>query len=462
MTQKHLEKFLLYFLLFLIVESIVLISLINTELFLYKFLINYLFVAAVIPFMFEKIKAGRIDLFSPLAVFTFFYLLLFGFKAIDQVAFNREAILADEIYHIKTLLYAIIGLHFFQIGYFSEIGKLIARKIKSFPDGWSNRRIKIVTFFYSSFSIISFLVMIFLSGGFSSYFLNIHQNMISVVSGSAIIFLAVLAIKIPFLIWLYQILKKRRFSLKFFIYFLLVCFLLISLGERGHFVTLIFSIIVSYHYLKKRINFLKLAGLGLFMALFLVIFGMYRDFTTQDYKIKKAGLDLKLGVTSTYHIFMSNFDQLIRVKDVIKFVPEELDYQIGGTFLNLFLKPIPSRLWKEKPQGAGIVISKEIYPKHYQAKVSVAPSLLGELYLNFHIIGIIVGMFFTGIVGRALYSFLLKNINNSNGFIVYLFLLSSIYSELRGDFAVVTSFLVFNLVLLAIALSFITITKKNC
>ena len=237
----------------------------------------------------------------------------------------------------------------------------------------------------------------------------------------------------------------------------MVVFLLISLGERGHFITLIISLLVCYHYLRKRVRLFHLFSLAIGLILFLVIFGQYRDFTEQSYKIKKSGLKLQVGVVATYHYFIGHFDQLRHVKDVIKFVPDELDFQYGKTFLNLLVKPIPSVIWEGKPQGAGSVITKTIYPKASSLGVTVAPSLLGELYLNLHVAGIILGMFLFGFIGKALYLFLLNNQQNRNVVIIYAICLPFVFSELRGDFTVVTSFLIFNLIFLIIALKYITV-----
>ena len=49
-------NFLKWFLLFIILETVILINIINGELFTFKLLLNYLFVLAVLPLIFEKVK----------------------------------------------------------------------------------------------------------------------------------------------------------------------------------------------------------------------------------------------------------------------------------------------------------------------------------------------------------------------------------------------------------------------
>ena len=346
----------------------------------------------MIPFIFEKITKGKIDPFSPLAIFSFFYLLLFSIRALDLLIFSQNVIRDDEKYYIQALVYAIIGLHFFQIGYFSNFGKIFLKNNKRFPDNWSITKFKILLTGYTTISLLSFIVIIKLSGGVSYYFGNIRDAMVNITTGTTIFFISVLLIKIPLLIWFCFLLEKRKFSILFILYFLFAMLLLSSLGERGHFITLLISILVCYHYLKKRVKILPILSLGIVLVLFLVIFGQYRDFTEKGLKVKKAGFNVKFGIEATYHYFIGHFDELRHVKNVIKYVPDDLNFQYGKTFLNLLFKPIPSAIWESKPQGAGRIITKNFYPRAHSLNVTVAPSLLSELYLNFHVIGVILGM----------------------------------------------------------------------
>ena len=455
-TRVKYTSFLFWFFLIIVFETIILLKIVDEELLLFKLLLNYLFLIAVIPLIFEKINKGCIDPFSPFTVFTFFYLLLFGMTAFDLLIFNPDIIRKDEKFYNLALFYSIIGLHFFQIGYHTKIGKLILNK-KKIPDKWSVTRIKVLLILYSIISILSFMIMITISGGFSFYFSNIQNAMLNIVSGSAVFFMSVLLVKIPLVIWFYFILVNKKLSLFFLLFFIIVLFLFISLGERGHLIGLIISLLTCYHYVKNRVKILPLAVFGVILALFLVVSGQYREFTAYGYKIKKAGFNVKLNFPAMYHKLMNDFDQLIRVKDIIKKVPDQLDFQFGKTFFNLMFKPIPSRIWAEKPQGGGYVVTKYLYPSHFAAKASVAPSLLGELYINFHIIGVISGMFLFGVLCNGLFLLLKKKYHNKNFIVFYALFLPGIFGQLRGDFAVVSSFHIFNLCFLIIALNYITI-----
>lgn len=463
MDDKHQNYFLFlkWFFFVIVLETVIVLNLVNSDLLLFKVLLNYLFLLAVVPLILEKINKDKIDLFSPIAIFSFSYIVLFGIVSLDLLIFRSEEIRKDEEFYTLALFYSVLGLHFFQFGYFSKLGRIFLKGEKRIPNTWSTTKLKILSITFSIISFSAFLIIVKMSGGFFYYFSNILQSMRNITTGSAVIFMCVLIVKIPVLIWLYYSLENKKFSFSFFFYLGFVIFLFVSLGERGHLMFLVLSMLICYHYVRKRLGVLQIFALTSILSLFLIVYAQYREFTAQAYNVKKAGFNINLGIAASYHNFVSNFDQLERVKDIVKYVPEKLNYQYGKTFFNLMLKPIPSRIWEGKPQGAGIVVTKSLYPRHYAAKASIAPSLLGELYLNFHVIGVIAGMFLFGVFAKGLYLLLYKHFHNRNFKIFYSFVLPTVFGQLRGDFAVVNSFLLFNLIFLLLSLNFITIKTRG-
>ncbi len=452
-------QFLKWFLLFIIFEAVILISIINSELFIFKVLLNYLFVLALVPIIIEKVKKGRIDIFSPLIIFEFFYLLLFGVPALDLVFLKPETIIQDKHFYSLALTYIVVGLHFFQIGYFSRFGSLLIKKKVISSRDWSIKKIKRLAIIFSLISTLLFFIVFKMSGGVAAYFMNIKHAMVNITTGSSFLFMGIILVKIPLLLWFCYNLKNNRFTFSFYIFLLFVIFLLMSLGERGPFMFLFVSMLVCYHYAKRQVNFFLIVTIGLCLLMFLTVYIQYRELTGKNINFQNINRHISFFNIKTYTNFIINFDQLERVKDMTKYVPERLDFQYGKTFFNLIFKPIPSRIWAEKPQGAGTVATKALYPNVFAAKVVFAPSIIGELYLNFHVIGIILGMIIFGIFLKMLHTMLIRKSENKNFIILYAILTPEILGQIRGDFAVVSSWLIFHLVFLYLALKFVTIKK---
>lgn len=75
-----------------------------------------------------------------------------------------------------------------------------------------------------------------------------------------------------------------------------------------------------------------------------------------------------------------------------RLVPEQADYKYGHTYLVQLVNPIPRFLWPNKPTGDGgleLAIIQTGVNSRGQAHLTIAPGILGEMYWNFGIIGLI-------------------------------------------------------------------------
>ena len=453
--------FLKCFFVFIFFETTFLLSSYNKDFFGIKVLINYLFVLLVLPLFYEKYIKGKVDIFSPIVIVVFFYFIIFVISSIDLLLNRFDELQNEEKFYAYAIVYSIISFHAFLIGYYSNLSKIFLKiRVKRYQRHSVNK-VFLVTLFYSAISFLSFFLIVKASGGLSNYIENITGSMVKLLTGSAFLYMGVILIKIPVLIWFGFQLKRGKFSILFLVYFVTASILLVFLGERGHFVFLIISLLVSYHYIKYRLKLIPVSIFALILYLFLLLYGQYREFGLKNTNRMENKERYRLGTVITYKKLVENFDQLIRVKDIIKYVPQKLDYQYGKTFFNLLFKPIPSRIWPEKPQGAGYYVTKSLYPKHFAANASIATSLLGEFYLNFHVVGIILGMFLFGLAVSGLYKILTFNLKEFYVIIVYSLAFPYIFSELRGDFAVVSSFFIFELLFLFLALNFIAKDRQS-
>ena len=447
-------EFLKWFLIFVILEAAIFVNLINCELFVFKLLLNYLFILALLPIIYEKLRKNTIDIFSPLVVFTAVYLILFFLRALDLLIFQKKVIIEDEKFYVVSLIFSIIGLHFFHVGYFSNLGYAIYQKRKIFNWKWSIKKLKKITFVYSFISIFSLFLIIRLSGGILYHIRNLRESLVNVTSNTTILVLFVIIVKIPLIIWFSELIDRKKIPLFFYLYFIFVMIILLLIGERGPFAFLVLSVFVCYHYIKNKVRPISILGIIVMILLFLFAYGQYRDFTQQV--SKGTNFKLKLKPELIYHYIISHFDQINHFKDIIKYTPDKVDFQYGKTYLNFLVKPIPSLVWENKPQGAGRIVTRYIYPKAYNLNVTFAPSILGELYINFHLIGIIVGMFLFGLMIKILHIFLNNNLVSKNAIVVYSICVPSIIVELRGDFNVFTTFFLFELIFLIVALRYIS------
>jgi len=102
----------------------------------------------------------------------------------------------------------------------------------------------------------------------------------------------------------------------------------------------------------------------------------------------------------TAAVINRNQIELAKTAHIMQAVGDELSLQHGKTIARWALAPIPRSLWRDKPViPPGPEIGHEVYG---QPVAGVPPSLVGELYWNFHLPGVIVGAFGFGLLLRFL------------------------------------------------------------
>jgi hypothetical protein len=112
-----------------------------------------------------------------------------------------------------------------------------------------------------------------------------------------------------------------------------------------------------------------------------------------------------------------HFLDLAKTAHIIEGVPKKVDYQYGRTFFTWAAMPIPRTLWKEKPTlGSGPMLGRPIFGVEY---AGVPPGIIAELYMNFGILGIPIGMFLVGVLLKFIYSNFRPLLRNRNAILLY-------------------------------------------
>jgi hypothetical protein len=120
----------------------------------------------------------------------------------------------------------------------------------------------------------------------------------------------------------------------------------------------------------------------------------------------------------------------------LQFVPHNIDYQLGRTYLEAVSRPVPRAIWAEKPKAAETQLMAAIWPQFASAGVGFSFSLFGEPYLNFGLLGVIAVFFAFGVFWRAAYAWFRRAPMNS--WVISLYALSwpFLFVYMRGGLGV--------------------------
>jgi hypothetical protein len=110
-----------------------------------------------------------------------------------------------------------------------------------------------------------------------------------------------------------------------------------------------------------------------------------------------------LAVSRRLGLTLENFAILIQR------TPQVWKYQYGKTITLVFLKFVPRALWKQKPDTNvdGAFYEDYLGMKRGLRGGGASMSTAGDFYLNFHILGIVAGMFIVGVLFRLFQQFCL-------------------------------------------------------
>jgi oligosaccharide repeat unit polymerase len=189
---------------------------------------------------------------------------------------------------------------------------------------------------------------------------------------------------------------------------------------------------ITWHYLYSPISFRAFINVITAILLLFVGLGFLRS--------ARGQVDQVTGFFSTDNVLEvalgnRNWLGVDKTAQIIDSIPHSLSYQNGQTLVTWLFAPIPRTMWPAKPPvRIGPFLGETIFGRDLN-KTGVPPGFIGELYMNFGIIGVLIGMFLLGLLLKTLYlSFYpLIRARNANAVLVYMLILVPFSLTLLGS-----------------------------
>lgn len=387
-----------------------------------------------------RIKAAikNFDVFNLGFSITFFYVLMFGALPF-ALLFNTPSLLVQELkkgtthpflFRPEFIFYLLAGLLAFISGYLL-VGHFLKNKTDWRPEflkaEWSKQRTLII--FWGIFIIGLVVKGVKILGG--SYF-HLDKNLIFVTSPyyGILAFLegtGPIAVAIAFAFYFHLLKNKDSNSGKwrllaweaFSVEFIYGVFS----GSRLSAAIPVVVYLIIRNYLYKKNLFLVVAVALLMFFIVMTFQGFYRspDVFMRSYvdfsegspksKILEFILDNSIGRTDQARIITYVFSNT-------------KEFLHGATFRDFFISLGPPRfIWKNKPlsiNSRGNDFGHRIGYLTTDYKSAVGPTLVGDLYINFGVMGIILGTFLLGLLYRLIFG-VLVNLSNPPlyGIVIY-------------------------------------------
>jgi oligosaccharide repeat unit polymerase len=219
--------------------------------------------------------------------------------------------------------------------------------------------------------------------------------------------------------------KRVRFRIAIYGFSLFIVFIFVSLGSRGHVLPAFLTIFALRHYLKKPWPTRHLLVAGLIILPLLSVTGYYRSL--QEYgpayvaDLVDMGIPVKLQPLTNIYLYIRA--PIVTFRSALGVIPAIVPYQHGSLTFGVLLQLLPGR------HPSSDYFFKSILGHEFVGAGEPA-SLLGTFYADFGMVGIVLGMFATGLFVKAVY---VQMFRGSLGWLlVYCFLWQKLVGGLYG------------------------------
>jgi|688.fasta_scaffold122549_2 oligosaccharide repeat unit polymerase len=207
---------------------------------------------------------------------------------------------------------------------------------------------------------------------------------------------------------------------------LLIVMPLISL-ERGSVAVGVMFLLFVYNFNNQKIAVIRIiAGILIFLIAGIGI-GSIRDNYLNQNKSQESSTSSDIPMNIIY----GELSPIVAYSE-IKSVVEDFGYQYGSTIILPFIsKPLPRNWFPDKPLNTSGFYMTAYRPNEFAAGFSLAPSIFGDIYLNFGYLGCIIFSFVLGILFDKFDSSLLNSeLTNLPAYLVFYY---HIYNFLRNN-----------------------------
>ncbi len=340
---------------------------------------------------------SRADLFAPSVFFPAYWWLHAGW---GTFLFMLDPISSLELPPLVPILNAVAMYAYFAGLFFSRafLGEqspripVLERAALLFRN-WSPMRLREAVAAGTLLALAGAALYYKRAGGIPLLFENVQQGRVEAVWGNAYAAFLVFSLSYFYLVyWARHVASGKSVLSPILIgLFLLVVLLNASIGYRRPIVWFVVSLIIAYHYLRRRLSVRHFLAVGLVLLALVIVAGLWRTAVSREGQT--FSITLAQSLRYGERLFKRATVGFVVVTDIF---PEQVDFRLGQTYLSPFYILLPGHQedftnWLKRMAGM-----------EYEGG-GLGPSLVGEFYLNFGIPGAVIGPLLLGIVFSLAY-----------------------------------------------------------
>lgn len=347
-----------------------------------------------------------IDFFSPSVFFPLFYSVFYGLGALELTRSEQFIPLSQYSYYFIGITVYFVGLMAFRFLWMEP------KKNDGFTKNWSDSRIKIFLAFLISIFLVSMALIltktklpIFIGPDVET----LRTESVHITGGYIrYIFRTIEIVLILFFVYVFSRKKSLiRSPIKMLLLFVSF-FFLSSLAARRAIAVPLLTGVVIYHYTRRKISLGKILSIGLIVFLLLALMGYVRY--SGSFQMDKK------SIASRIYSELNLYSSLLY--ETTEHFPSQRQFLGWNGFIQPFRAILPGR-----QKAVGDILKEDVLKLDFRGG-GFMPSILGGFYINFGMLGIVIGMFLCGFISSALY---INMQRKKNEFSVVLFAFVSVY-----------------------------------
>jgi oligosaccharide repeat unit polymerase len=401
-------------------------------------------IVLLLPFLISKIKQGKVDLLSPPVLLSIVCILGYLVPLPSFIAgIDLLSIIwpyrFDNLFSAaeKALGLTAAGVFAANVGYW--LGRYRNASGQSSIRIYVPKKLLLSGLFACLWGLGSLILTVLIVGGMTQYILGLSDR-VRMFQGLNYIMMGLhFPLCFAFVWWLRLLEQRHPWNIRFLV-FLLFAFGLSALGgNRSSTFPIVVAGVAAYHRLYRAVSLGKFVLWSTFGSMFLV----GTSIVVREYLVSGSFHTVDSSLQSwlfAWHYGMSgDFYQLQALAILADNIPHNMPYEYGSTYFYFFIALIPYSLWPGKANfetAAGFFAKAFWYDHWFYTGTTIPPSLIGEMFLNFGPIGIVLGMFIFGLIYKIFSRLPSRGITASS--ICHFFMLGAMVSYIRGEFSSAT------------------------
>lgn len=357
------------------------------------------------------------DLFSPI----FISIITITLYSIWPIICHWNNYFADNVL-VSVLSYFMIFVVAFILGISLHIGEVLVKNVPLLNFRLHLRNIIIISIFSTLIGIVLYIFLLS-SIGFDNPLMVLKNTFLFRVETGKLGWItylktfALFLLEAPF--WVLLLIRQRigRGRYLLWIYFLFLLILSFSTGSRGAVVILLLGVAFIFHETSKVKFRLNIFLIALILIIPLTLFIKYHSsLRTTDIESASQLETLAEIENIGYYdaiIFLcrrladgaDGFINIIESKDRLEFI-------WGRSFIDAIYLPIPRALIPDKPYSFNTQMTRKMNPEFEDIFYAAEYSIMGEMFINFHVAGLFWGGFIFGVLIKMINNYYLRNRGN--------------------------------------------------